>query len=99
MRRPRLRDDGRNERAGGLGYAEASAGHTAAASRIAAKLGASAKDRYVRPTGLAAINVALGRMDVAAGYISAALQEGDFNFSWSKVDRRWDPLRGKVAGL
>jgi len=38
-------------------------------------------------------------MDMASGYISAAIQEGDFAFGWSKTDPRWDPLRGKVAGL
>jgi tetratricopeptide (TPR) repeat protein len=82
-----------------MGYAEALAGHNAAAAKIASQLEACAKERYVRPTGLAAINVALGRMDAAAGCISAAIQEGDFNFGWSKTDRRWDPLRGKVPGL
>jgi tetratricopeptide (TPR) repeat protein len=81
-----------------MGYAEALAGHTAA-TKIAAKLETCAKERYVRPTGLAAINIALGRMDMASGYISAAIQEGDFAFGWSKTDPRWDPLRGKVAGL
>lgn len=82
-----------------LGYAEALAGHNAAATKIATQLEICAKERYVRPTGLAAINIALGWMDTAAGYISAAVQEGDFNFAWSKTDRRWDPLRGKVAEL
>jgi tetratricopeptide (TPR) repeat protein len=82
-----------------LGYAEALAGHTSAASKIAAKLEVHAKKRYVRPTGLAAINIALGRMDVAGDYISAAIHEGDFIFGWSKTDQRLDPLRGKVAGL
>jgi hypothetical protein len=54
---------------------------------------------YVRPTGLAAINIALGRMDVGASYLYAAVRESDFNLAWAKVDRRWDLLRGRVGGL
>jgi tetratricopeptide (TPR) repeat protein len=81
-----------------LGYAEALAGHSAAA-RIAGQLQACAKERYVRPTGLAAINIALGRMDAGAACLAAAVRESDFNFAWAKIDRRWDPLRGRVAGL
>jgi tetratricopeptide (TPR) repeat protein len=82
-----------------LGYVEARAGNTAAADKIAAELESCAKERYVRPSGLAAINIALGRMDAAARHLSTAVREGDFILGWAKMDRRWDPLRKCVAGL
>jgi hypothetical protein len=82
-----------------LGYVEACAGDAAAADKIVAELKESAKQQYVRLTGLAAINVALGRMDGAAVQLSAAFRSGDFIIGWAKTDRRWDSLRGRVAGI
>jgi hypothetical protein len=82
-----------------LGYAEARGANTVAANKIVAELKTCAKERYVRPSGLAAINVALGQMETAAQHLSTAVREGDFILGWAKTDRRWDPLRGHVAGL
>jgi len=82
-----------------LGYAEARGGNSTAADKIAAQLKSCARKRYVRPSWLAAINVALGRMETAAQHLSIAAREGDFILGWAKTDRRWDPLRGRVAGL
>ena len=53
-----------------LGYVEARAGNIAAADKIATELESCSKERYVRPSGLAAINVALGRMEAAASSLS-----------------------------
>jgi len=82
-----------------LGYAEARGANTVAANKIVAELKTCAKERYVRPSGLAAISVALGQMETAAQHLSTAVREGDFILGWAKTDRRWDPLRGHVAGL
>lgn len=82
-----------------LGYAEARAGNAAAANKIAEQLSECAKERYVRPSGLAAIDAALGRMDAAARHLSSALRGGDFILGWAKFDKRWEALRGQVTGL
>jgi tetratricopeptide (TPR) repeat protein len=82
-----------------LGYAEACAGHGEAAGRIVNRLKQQALANYVPSTTLALINIGLGRLDEAAAHVAAARRQGDFSLSWSKVDRRWDPLRGRVAGL
>lgn len=81
-----------------LGYAEACAGRHEAANSIVAKLQQQAKTEYVPASGLALINIAQGRMDHALANVAAASRQGDFNFSWTKVDPRWEPLRGR-AGL
>ena len=82
-----------------LGYVEACAGNRAAADKIIAELKKSAARQYVRPTGLAAIHVALGRMDAAAVQLSAALRTGDFITGWAKTDTRWASIRSRVAGI
>ncbi|MGQ0673445.1 MAG: tetratricopeptide repeat protein [Hyphomicrobium sp.] len=82
-----------------LAYAEACAGNSATADRLTGKLIESERTQYVRPTSLAAIDIARGRLDEAKTRMEVAVQQGDFHLSWSRVDRRWEPLRGRVAGL
>jgi tetratricopeptide (TPR) repeat protein len=83
----------------GLGLAEASAGHREAAEAILEKLSGLARRSYVAPTGVAAINVALGRFSLAAAELARAQREGDWMTGWSRVDPRWTAVRGKVAGF
>jgi predicted Zn-dependent protease len=83
----------------GLGLAEASAGRTRAAEVILRKLARIARTRYVAPTGVAAIHTALGRIPRAATALTRARREGDWMIGWARVDPRWKPLRGKLAGL
>jgi Tfp pilus assembly protein PilF len=83
----------------GLGLAEASAARTEAAEAILEELTKAAPTRYVAPTGLAAIHLALGRLPPAATELARARREGDWWIGWAAVDPRWGPIRGKLAGF
>lgn len=78
-----------------LGYVEARSGRTDAAERIEVKL--KSRTDYAHPMDLAAINVALGRHEKAAGLLANAIDEGDPQIAWLQIDRRLAPLRGRVA--
>ena len=83
----------------GLGLAEASAGRAEAAEAILQELATVARARYVAPTGLAAIQLALGRLPRAAVELKRAQRQGDWMAAWARVDPRWAPLRGKLTGV
>jgi tetratricopeptide (TPR) repeat protein len=83
----------------GLGFAEASAGRTEAAEAILQELTRAAPSRYVAPTGLAAIHLALGRLPPATAELARARREGDWWIGWAPVDPRWTALRGKLPWL
>jgi tetratricopeptide (TPR) repeat protein len=81
-----------------LGLAEASAGHTQAADAILQELSEIARTQYVARTGVAAIQIALGRLPAGASELEQAHREGDWMAGWARVDPRWGPLHGMVAG-
>ena len=84
---------------GQLGYVEAQAGHVEAAEAILEQLTVIARTEYVARSWLGAIQLALGRWDRAAIELQRAYAEGDWELGWAASDPRWDPLRGKIAGL
>jgi tetratricopeptide (TPR) repeat protein len=83
----------------GLGQAEARAGRREAAKSILRALTTVARTRYVAPTGLAAIHLALGRLPRAARELSRGQRQGDWMTGWAPVDPRWTALRGKLPGV
>ena len=83
----------------GLGLAEASAGRTSAAAAILQELMTIADTRYVAPTGIAAIHLAMGRLPHAVNELARGQREGDWMIGWAPVDPRWAPIRGKLAGF
>jgi tetratricopeptide (TPR) repeat protein len=80
-----------------LGFVEAQAGRIEAAETILQRLAASARTEYVAHSGLGAIHLALGRMEVAAREVRRAYDAGDWELGWSGADPRWEPFRGKIA--
>ena len=70
-----------------------------AISKVASKLRQAAQTHYVPRSGIAGIEIAQGRLDRASVEIGIAFQQGDATLKWSKIDRRWAPLRGRVPGL
>jgi hypothetical protein len=77
-----------------IGYSAVRAGDLEAADTIVCQLRTKAQTDYVPASGLALINIARGRMDLALADVAAAKRQG-----WSKIDPRWEPLRGHVTGL
>jgi tetratricopeptide (TPR) repeat protein len=84
---------------GQLGYVEAQAGQVEAAEAILEQLTDAGRNEYVARSSLAAIQLALGRLDRAAVELRRAYAEGDWELGWASSDPRWDPLRGKIGGL
>jgi hypothetical protein len=82
-----------------LGCAEACAGNAEAADEVASQLRKAAQTHYVPRSAIAGIEIAQGRLDRASVEIGIAIQQGDATLKWSKIDRRWAPLRGWVPGL
>jgi Flp pilus assembly protein TadD len=82
-----------------LGYSQIRIGNLEAADEIVCTLRKDAATRYVPASGLALMNIAHGRFDLARSDVAMARRQGDFSLSWTKIDPRWEPLRGRVAGL
>lgn len=68
-------------------------GRTQEARAILSSLEQAARDRYVPPTYLAWIHLALGDHDAALRQLEAALIAGDVWLSFLKVDPKWNRLR------
>ncbi len=78
---------------GALGYANASAGHTADARVIAGEMEAAAADRYVCPFDIAAIYSAMGENDAAIRWLHKALEKRDHAMLFAAVDPALEQLR------
>jgi tetratricopeptide (TPR) repeat protein len=83
----------------GLGFVEATSQRVGAAGSILQSLADCSQTRYVARSGMCQIHIALGRLDHAALEWDLARAEGDWELGWAVADPRWNPLRGKVAGI
>jgi tetratricopeptide (TPR) repeat protein len=82
-----------------LGFIEATSQRVEAAGAILQSLADCSQTRYVARSGICQIHIALGRLDHAAREWARARTEGDWELGWAGPDPRWNPLRGKVAGI
>ena len=76
-----------------LGYVAARTGDTEKARAVLIELTTMSTQRYVPPSHIAVIHLALGEPDQALEWLNKAHEERDVQLQFLKVDRRWDPLR------
>ncbi len=76
-----------------LGCAYALVGEKGKAREIAAKLVAESRRRYISPTFLALLYIALNEPDEAFAYLEKAFQDNDPWLIWINADPRYDVLR------
>ena len=80
----------------GLARTLAISGRRTEALGILAELGDLARRRYVSPFELASIHFALGDREEGYNWLTKAFQDRCFELIATKVDPRFDPLRGDV---
>lgn len=81
---------------GGLARTLAVSGHRKEALQILSELGEVAKNRYVSPFEFASIHFALGDRETGYEWLTKAFQDRCFELIVTKVDPRFDPLRGET---
>ena len=82
-----------------VGFIEAKWGHIEAAKEVLQSLVDVGSQQYVARSGVCQIYVALGWLEHGAREWSRARADGDWELGWAAPDPRWNPLRGKVAGI
>jgi len=90
---------GTTQSLGIVGFVDARGGRTESAEAVLNALGQAAETKFVADSRVAAIQVALGRLASAAATLRRGQCNGDWNLAWARGDQRWEPLRGKVAGV
>jgi Flp pilus assembly protein TadD len=82
-----------------LGYIEASAGRVEPAETILHELATRSQTTYIALSGVAGIHLALRQPELTATVLAQARRQGDWDLAWARIDPRWTPIRGKLAGF
>jgi adenylate cyclase len=82
-----------------LGAAQGLSGRGEEARGVLSRLGRMRKDRYVRPFHLAVVNMGLGELDEALGWLEKAYDDRDWGIMSLAVDPQFDPLRAEPRFL